>query len=280
VQAPTAPSKTKEVAEQTEPRIQKFKDSAQLKSSQSPPKPEERDKAISGVQPNPPETARPQDQVRSPATLSTAPLQEKSTAASEAVSRPREESSSSGELQAKGALAPVPQLETQILSKDAAGAAKSPFSPEARERSAAPSLDSLRLGTVMGVAAPSDHELAIRLKEPVRADNVTGDRPASGRAHAERRSFISTEESKILDQATERAAQTGQPQSVIVTTPRSQYELFKKELANLGYYIEAENPSRNSNDNISNSSDRLRIKLTILPAPASMNPLPSQPASR
>src|SRR5262245_47376537 len=115
-QGPTAPSKSKEPAKKTEPPIQGFKASAQLKGPQTPPKPEEQDKAVASVQPNVPETARPQDQVRSPVALSPAPLQEKSSVASEAASRRQEQSSSSGELQAKGALAPAPQ----ILSKDAA----------------------------------------------------------------------------------------------------------------------------------------------------------------
>src|SRR5215510_3762807 len=148
-QAPTAPSKSKEPAKKTEPPIQGFKDSAQLKGPQSPPKQEERDKAVASVQPNVPETARPQDQVRSPATLSPAPLQEKSSVASEAASRRQEQSSSSEELQAKGALAPAPPPERPLLSKEAAGAAKSSFYPEARERSAAPSSDSVGPSAVM-----------------------------------------------------------------------------------------------------------------------------------
>src|SRR5262245_60789895 len=166
-QAPTAPSKSKEPAKKTEPPIQGFKDSAQLKSPESSPKLDEQDKGVAGVQPSAPEIARPQDQVRSPATLGSAPLQEKSLVASEIASRGQEQSSSSQELQAKGALAPAPPPERQILSKDAASAVKSSFSPQARERSAAPSLDSLSSGTVMRMADPSDHELTIRLKEQI-----------------------------------------------------------------------------------------------------------------
>src|SRR5262245_22943412 len=271
--APTAHSKTKEVAEQTQSRTQKFKDSVQLKSPESSPKLDEQDKGVAGVQPNAPETARPQDQVRWPATLGPAPLQEKSSAASEAASLRREQSSSSGELQAKGALAPAPPPERQIVSKDTASAVKSSFSPEARERSAAPSLDSLGSGTVLGLAAPTDQELAIRLKESVR--DVKPDK-----AQAEPRSSISAAESKILDQARERAVQTGQPQSVVVTTPRSQYELFKKALADLGNIEVESSTSDRKNDAVAKSSDQLRIKLTILPPLSSMHPLPSQPASR
>src|SRR5262249_36492243 len=55
-QAPTAHSKMKEVAEQTQPRIQKFKDSVQLKGDESSPKSDEQDKGVAGVLPNAPET--------------------------------------------------------------------------------------------------------------------------------------------------------------------------------------------------------------------------------
>src|SRR4029453_17145001 len=260
--APAPNSKTKEVAEETKPRVQEFKDSIQVKDLQSRPKPEEQDNA--------PETARPQDQVRSPATFSPVPLQEKSSAASEAASPRREQSSSSREAQSKEALTPTPPP---------VSAAKSSFSPEARERSAASSLDPLRSGTVVGVVVPADHELAIRLKEPVRDDKAMGDRPASS-AQAERRSLTSQEEVKNLDQARRRAIQTGQSQTTWVTIARNQYELFKKELADLGNIeVESSTPDRN-NDPIAKSWDQLRIKVTILPPLPSGNPVPSQPSSR
>jgi hypothetical protein len=261
--APAPNSKTKEVAEETKPQVQEFKDSIQVKDLQSRPKPEEQDNA--------PETARPQDQVRSPATFSPVPLQEKSSAASEAAFPRREQSSSSREAQSKEALTPTPPP---------VSAAKSSFSSEARERSAASSLDTLRSGTVVGVAVPADHELAIRLKEPVRDDKAMGDRLASGGAQAVRRSLTSQEEVKNLDQARQRAIQTGQSQTAWVTIARNQYELFKKELADLGNIeVESSTPDRN-NDAIAKSSDQLRIKVTILPPLPSGNPVPSQPSSR
>src|SRR5262245_65193322 len=105
------------------------------------------------------------------------------------------------------------------------------------------------------MADPSDHELTIRLKEP-----LLHDKP--GEAQAERRSSISAEESKILDQARERAVQSGRPQRVVVATPRGQYELFKKELADLGN-IEIETPER-KNEAGAKYSDQLRIKVTIV----------------
>jgi Predicted integral membrane protein (DUF2275)/Putative zinc-finger len=261
--APAPNSKTKEVAEETKPRVQEFKDSIQVKDLQSRPKPEEQDNA--------PETARPQDQVRSPATFSPVPLQEKSSAASEAAFPRREQSSSSREAQSKEALTPTPPP---------VSAAKSSFSPEARERSTASSLDTLRSGTVVGVAVPADHELAIRLKEPVRDDKAMGDRLASGGAQAVRRSLTSQEEVKNLDRARQRAIQTGQSQTAWVTIARNQYELFKKDLADLGNIeVESSTPDRN-NDAIAKSSDQLRIKVTILPPLPSGNPVPSQPSSR
>jgi Putative zinc-finger/Predicted integral membrane protein (DUF2275) len=271
-QAPTAPSKTKQVTEETKARVQELKDSAQLKEPQSPPKAEEQNKGIAGSQPDAPATSRAQKQVRSPATLSPTPLQEKSSAATEAASPRPEQSSPPVGVQAKGALVPVPQPEKENASKDAAAAGKSLFSPEARERSAASSLDALRSDTVVGVALPADHELAIRLKEPVRDDK-------SGRAQAERRSLTSREEAKNLDQARERAIQTGQSQTVWVTIARNQYELFKKELADLGNIeVESSTPDR-KNDALAKSSEQLRIKITILPPLPSRNPVPSQPSS-
>jgi hypothetical protein len=278
-QGPTASSKTKQVAEEIKPRVQEFKDSAKLKEPQSTPKAEEQNKGIAGSQPADPATSRAQNQVRSPATLSPTPLQEKSSAAIEAASPRPEQSSPSGGVQAKGALAPVPQTEKENVSKGAAAAGKSLLSPEAREGSAASSLDALRSGTVVGMALPAEHELAIRLREPVRDDKATGDRLASG-AQAERRSLTSQDEAKNLDQARERAIQTGQSQTVWVTIARNQYEPFKKELADLGN-IEAESFTPDpKNDAIAKSSNRLRIKVKILPPLASGNPVPSQPSSR
>ena len=278
-QGPTAPFKTKRVAEETKARVQEFKDSAQLKEPQSPPKTEEQNKGIAGSHPDAPATSHAQNQVRSPATLGPTPLRQKSSAATEATSPRPEQSSPSGAAQAKGALAPVPQPEKENVSKDAAAAGKSLLSPEARERGAASSLDALRSGTGVGVALPAEHELAIRLREPVRDDKATGDRLASG-AQAERRSLTSQEEAKNLDQARERAIQTGQSQTVWVTMARNQYEPFKKELADMGS-IEVEAFTPNSkNDAVAKSSDKLRIKVTILPPLASGNPVPSQPSNR
>lgn len=277
-QEPTALSKTKQVAEETNARVQEFKDSAQLKEPQSTSKPEEQHKPIVGNQPAAPGAARSHDQIRSPAIVSPAPLQEKSSAASEATSPRLEQSSPPA--QAKTELAPVPQPEKENASKDAAVAGKSLLPPEARGRSATSSLSALKSGTVVGVALPADHELAIRLKEPGRGDKAAADRLASSGAEAEQRSLTSQEEAKTLNQARQQAIQTGESQTVWVTIARNQYELFKKELADMGS-IEVEAFTPNSkNDAVAKSSDRLRIKVTILPPLASGNPVPSQPSSR
>ena len=130
------------------------------------------------------------------------------------------------------------------------------------------------------MALPADHELAIRLKEPGRDDKAGADRLTSGRAEAERRSLTSQEEAKNLNQARQQAIQTGQSQTVWVTIARDQYELFKKELADMGSIeVESSTPDR-KNDAVAKSSDRVRIKVTILPPLASGNPIPSQPSSR
>src|SRR6266436_2078385 len=274
-QAPRADSKT-EVTEQAKLRVQEFKDSVQLKKSQPPPNfsPEVQNKRIAGSQPGATGTVLSQDQVRLPATLSPTPLQEKSPAANDAASPRLEQSSPSVEVQAKGALAPVPPPEN--ASKDAAAAEKPLLPTEARRRSATTSLNAFRSGTVVGVALPADHELAIRLKAPRRDAKTVADRLASGGAETERRSLTSGEEAKNLEQARQQAIQTGQSQTVWVTIARNQYEPFKKELADLGN-IEAESATLDhKNDAVAKSSDQIRITVTILPP----LPVPSQPSGR
>jgi hypothetical protein len=133
---------------------------------------------------------------------------------------------------------------------------------------------------VVGVAPPADQELAIRLKEPGRDDKAAADRLASSGAEPKRRSLTSQEEAKNLNQARQQAIQTGESQTVWVTIARNQYELFKKELADMGS-IEVEPFTPNSkNDFVAKSSDRLRIKVTILPPLSPGNPVPSQPSGR
>jgi hypothetical protein len=249
-QAPAADSNTTKIEEQAKTRVQKFKD-----------------------------ISRSKDQIRSPATLSPAPLQEKSSAASESASSRPGRSLSSEKTQAKGTLAAAPQPETENASKDTAATGKSLLSPEARERSAASSLDALRSSGVVVGAMPADHKLAIRLKEPLRDEKVMEDRFSSDRAQAERRS-LTQEEAKNLEQAREQTLQTGQSQTVRVTIARNQYELFKKELTDLGN-IELESFTPDPKiDSIAKSSDRLRIEVMILPPLASGNSEPPQPSSR
>jgi hypothetical protein len=275
-QAPTAPSKTKQVVEETKARVQEFKDSGQLKELQSPSKTEQQNKGIAGSQPDAVATAPAQNQIRSPATLSPTPLQEKSSAG-EAASPRLEQSPPPARSQAKGDSPLVLQPEKENASKDAAAAGRPLLPPEARGRSATPSISALRSGAVVGVVPFSGHELAIRLKEPARDEKATADRLASGGATAERRSLTAPEEAKSLDQARQQTIQTGQSQIVWVTIARDQYERFKKELADLGS-IEVEVFTANPQDNaVAKSSDRLRIKVTILPPLASGNPVPSQP---
>jgi Predicted integral membrane protein (DUF2275)/Putative zinc-finger len=272
-QAPTGGSKTTQVPHVAKVPVQEFKDSAQLPEPRA--KPGEQNKGISGRRPTP--TTPSENQVRSPATLVPAPLQEKSSATSGAASTGLEQSSPSGEAHAKRAPQPVPKSEKESASRDTAFTGKS---SEPVERTAAPSLKPFSSGTVIGAALPADQELVIRLKEPVRDDKNTGDRLASGGAQSERRSLTLPEEAKNFERAREQAVQTGQSQTVWVTTARNQYQLFKKDLAELGNIeVESSTPELKS-DAIAKSSDRLRIKVTILPPPSSRNPVVSEPSDR
>ena len=277
-QAPRTDSKTTEVTEQAKLRVQQFKDSAQLKKPQLPPKPEEQNKGIAGSQPDAAATTLSQDQVRPPVSLGPTPPQETKSAANEPASPRLEQYSPPVEVLAKRAL---PQPEKENASKDAASSGKPLLPAEALGRSAtSSSLNALGSGTVVGVALLADHELAIRLKEPGRDDKAAGDRLALGGSEAERRSLTSQEEAKNLDQARQQAIQTGQQQTAWVTIARNQYELFKKQLADLGN-IEAESstPDR-KNDAVDKSSDQLQIKVTILPPLSFGNPVRSQPPGR
>jgi phage FluMu protein gp41 len=125
---------------------------------------------------------------------------------------------------------------------------------------------------------PADRQLAIRLKELRRDDQAPADRLASGSAKAERRSLTS-EEAKILEQAWERAVQTGQSQSVWITVALNQYDLLKKELTDLGN-IEAESSTPERSDAAAESSGWLRVKVMLLLPLSSEKPASSQPASR
>jgi hypothetical protein len=275
--APSVGSTTKQLGEETKARVQEFKDSTQLKNPQSSSKPEEQRQPAEGNQLVAPGAAGSQEEIRSPATLSPDPLQEKFPAASEAASARLEQSSRSGEARPEAFTPPAPQSEKESASNDAAFARKS---SEPVEGSAVSALDPRGSGTVTGVALPADHELAIRLRELVRDDKNTADRLAWERTQAERRLSTLKEEARNLEQAREQVVQTGRAQTVWVTIARNHYERFKKELAELGG-IEVESSAPEiKNDAIAKSSDRLRIKVTILPPPSSGNPVPSAPSSR
>jgi hypothetical protein len=272
IPGPAAPAKTKQLGEENRARVQEFKDSPQLKKSQSPSRPEERHQPTDSNQLVAPGPPRSQEQIRLPTTLSSAPLQEESSATGELASP-------SGEARAKAPPLQPSQPEKDNVAKDAAPAREPLSYAETRERSAASSLDTLRSGAVVGVAPPSDHELAIRLKEPARDDKAAADRLATDFAQSERLSSMAEDESKNLDQARQRAIQTGQVQTIWITIARNQYEPFKTGLAELGS-IETELSRPAKNDAVSKSSDQLQIKITIFPPPVSGNPASSQPSGR
>jgi len=254
--------------------IKEFKDSAQLQEAQPLAKSGNQNKGIPGRQPTP--TTPSEDQVGSLATLAPAPLQEKSSATNEAASPSLEQSSPAAETRAEAPPLQPPRPEKDNVSKDVALERESLSYAETREKSVASSLDALRSGAVAGVALPSDHDLAIRLKDPARDDKATADRLETDFAQSERPSSLPENESKNLDRARQQAIQTGQVQTIWITIARNQYELFKKGLAELGS-IEMEPSTPAKTDALSKSSDQLRIKIMIFPPPASGSPGPSHP---
>ncbi len=204
------------------------------------------------------------------------PVQKQSSTASEAGFSRLEQSSPSAKAPAKGTPQTASPSEKQNASEDAPSPEKSFWPPEAPKRGAASSLDALRSDAAVGMALPADYELAIRLKEPMGDEKDAGDSSASGRTRAERRSLTSQEETRNLAEARQRAVATGQSQNVQLTIARNRYESFKKELADLGTIEMEYSAPELKNDAISKSSDRLRIKVTLLPPLAPQNPTPAQ----
>ena len=269
-----ARSGPKQVTDEINAKGQESKDSAQPKEPQLPRQPEEPQKSTVSNHVVTPEGSPSQAPIRPPATP--APLQDKSSVASEALSS-REEQLSSSTREAT-----VPQTEKEKSSTDAAVSARPFLAPEARPQgsSITSSLSAQRTGSVVGLAPSADYELAIRLKDPGRDDKALVDRLSSGGGQSERRSLISQEEAKILDHGRQQTIQTGNSQIIWVTVARNLYESFKKELADLGN-IEAESsiPERKRDADVK-SSDQLRIKVTFLPPVSSGSPKNSEPSGR
>jgi hypothetical protein len=274
---PIVAPEAKEAGE-TKARVRESRDLDPLKKPKLSSKREEPQTPITSNQLVAPQAFRSQEQIRSPATVSPAPLQEKPSIASESAS-PRQEQSLPP-AQSKEASAPVPQAEKENVPKGSTALGKPSLEPEARRQgdSAISSASALRSGAVVGMGLPADRQLAIRLKELRRDDKAPADRLASGSAKAERRSLTS-EEAKILEQAWERAVQTGQSQSVWITVALNQYDLLKKELTDLGN-IEAESSTPERSDAAAESSGWLRVKVMLLLPLSSEKPASSQPASR
>jgi hypothetical protein len=276
--APTAPareSKAARVPDVANLPVEGFKDSARLREPQPLAKPGEQNKGIPGGQLTP--TTPSEDQVGSPATLAPAPLQEKSSAMNEAASPSSEQSPPLREAHPKRVRQPLSQPEKERASRDTAFTKES---LQQEEGAAGSSLSSLSSGTVIGAVLPADHELVLRLRESIRDDKNMGDQLASGHAQSEWTSLTLPEEAKNLEQAREQAVQTGRSQTVWVTTAHNEYQLFKNELAELGNIEVESSMSELKSDATGKSSDRLRIKVTILPPSSSGKPPPSEPSGR
>jgi hypothetical protein len=266
--APTAPASESKAA-----RVPDV--TARLREPQPLAKPGEQNKGIPGGQLTP--TTPSEDQVGSPATLAPAPLQEKSSAMNEAASPSSEQSPPLREAHPKRVRQPLSQPEKERASRDTAFTKES---LQQEEGAAGSSLSSLSSGTVIGAVLPADHELVLRLRESIRDDKNMGDQLASGHAQSEWTSLTLPEEAKNLEQAREQAVQTGRSQTVWVTTAHNEYQLFKNELAELGNIEVESSMSELKSDATGKSSDRLRIKVTILPPSSSGKPPPSEPSGR
>ena len=82
---------------------------------------------------------------------------------------------------------------------------------------------------------------------------------------------LSSDQAKNLDQARQRAAETGQTQSELFSIPRDRYEQFKKELAAIGNIESDRVRTPPKSESSAQQPEQLLIMVTIVP------PAPAQP---
>jgi hypothetical protein len=222
--------------------------------------------AIGGIQPRAPARA-PMADDSTALPLTPSRPNEKAPAAEFGASARLDQSLPSAGAQAKG----DPQASGTALS-DASPGAKSPTAGDVRQEQAFSSIDALR----SGAAFSSHHELTLRLREPAREDKKKTGLAQLERFLAEPQISASRADFKDLDEAQQRAIKTRQPQTVWISIVASQYDGFKKGLTDLGTIESELSTPPAENDAVSKSSEKLRIKVTILPT----LPGPESPSSR
>jgi hypothetical protein len=109
-----------------------------------------------------------------------------------------------------------------------------------------------------------DHRLVVRLRTPVDSGQLAEDRSQS---QAGPGSVLSQQDAKNLEQARQRAMQTGQPHSDLFSIPRDRYEQFTKELAAIGAIQADPGSASQKSESSEKRSDSLLIMVTIFPPP-------------
>ena len=261
--APAAESKVQK-SDEVGAQERRVKRSPQTKQPRSLAEPEEQSNIIGRTEPGSRELAPAQDSGIAP----TAPSQpkEKSSPADKTGSVREEQSLRAGDAQAKRVPPTAAFRDTETAAKARTSAAESSTSAGLEEKRAGSSLDALSSSTTVS----SDHELILHLKQLASDDKSTAVPLELERPQTRPRPSPVEGEFKDLDQAQQRAIETGQPQTIWVTIRASQYEGFKKELAGLGN-IESQLPAP-AHKNELKPADQLRIKLTILPPNYSAQP--------
>ncbi len=110
----------------------------------------------------------------------------------------------------------------------------------------------------------ADYELVLRLRPDTGEKAGLGDRLESREAQTEAATSLFREHKSALDQARRRANQTGQPQAIWLSIPRTQLEQFKRDLAAIAQIESASAADTQEKDEVSKSSDPLRVKITVL----------------
>lgn len=139
--------------------------------------------------------------------------------------------------------------------------------PPAESREAAPESFALRApaaGSAMEESSPS-YELVIRLRVSPEQDPALNDKLDSLRKRAQDEVSARRSEPKSLARDLFSGARTDEPQTIWIDILHSEYDQFKKDLSSLGT-IESESRPTAGTKPQTETADRLRIKLTLLPA--------------
>jgi len=142
----------------------------------------------------------------------------------------------------------------------------------------APIFENREYARAGGEAAP-DYRLTLRLhvQPSMRKEEASADRAKSLRAVF---ASLSEDQARRLDQARQRAIESGQAQHEVLEIARDRYGQFRQDLASMGTVESvAERDTRQAKSDVQ-SSDLVTILVTLMPPAAPNSNAPAQPGAR